>query len=166
MEKRVYTQKEMKEMLIPVLKSEGKLYKKEKDVMARKAKPGERIDTVTNDGKETSNTAKTDNFIIKNQTEAGEMYIISESKFKERYEWKATGENDFDIYKAKGKVLGIEMTSSFLEKMGFDQEFYFIAPWNEEMVVKKEDFLVTTPNYSEIYRIARKEFFETYQLEK
>jgi len=30
------------------------------------------------------------------------------------------------------------------------------------MVVKKGDFLVSPLDYSEVYRIAKKEFFETY----
>ena len=31
------------------------------------------------------------------------------------------------------------------------------------MIVKKDDFLVSPLDYSEIYRIANKEFFETYK---
>ncbi|EGC37067.1 hypothetical protein DICPUDRAFT_150380 [Dictyostelium purpureum] len=46
-------------------------------------------------------------------------------------------------------------------------KFYLIAQWGEKMVFKENDFLVVpinlTPN---IYRIANKEFFETYKKQK
>ena len=166
MKEKIYTQKEIMEILIPELKSNGLLYKKNKAVFARKAKPGEQINTLTSDGLETMNTAEKGDFVIKNQTAAKEMYIISGSKFKKRYEWIKKGENDFSTYKPKGKVIAVELTNAFLKKMKFKREFYFIAPWKEQMIAKKGDFLVCPPDYSEIYRIARKEFFETYQIEK
>jgi len=165
MKGKVFTQKEMMDVLIPKLKSSGVLYKKTKEVMARKALKGEQINTVTSDGLETTNTATEGDFIIKNQTEAGEMYIVGATKFNNRYDFLKKEEGGFSQYKAKGKVIGIEMTLSFLNKIRFNNVFSFIAPWNEEMIVKENDFLVCPPDFSEIYRIARKEFFETYQLD-
>ena len=38
-----------------------------------------------------------------------------------------------------------------------------MAPWGEKMIVKVGDYLVSPLNYSEVYRIAEKEFFETYR---
>ena len=38
-----------------------------------------------------------------------------------------------------------------------------MAPWGERMVVKSGDYLVAPMNYSEVYRVAEKEFFETYR---
>ncbi len=153
------------DLLIPELKSTGVLYKKTKEVLARKASSGEFVKTITSDGLETINTAKEGDFIIKNQTEAEEMYIIGHSKFNERYDLLREAEDHFSLYKAKGKVIALEMTSSLLSKFNLDSVFYFIAPWSEEMVTKKDDFLVCPQDYSEIYRIARKEFIETYQVD-
>ena len=34
------------------------------------------------------------------------------------------------------------------------------------MIVKKDDYLVSPMEYNEVYRIANKEFFETYKLKK
>jgi hypothetical protein len=39
----------------------------------------------------------------------------------------------------------------------------FVAPWGESMIVKPGDYLVTPPEKNEIYRIAQKEFEETYK---
>ena len=47
-----------------------------------------------------------------------------------------------------------------------ENEFYIITSWNEKMIVKKDDYLVSPMEYNEVYRIANKEFFETYKLKK
>ena len=55
------------------------------------------------------------------------------------------------------------MTKELLDQVGIDEEYYFIAAWGEEMVTKKDDYLACPLDHSEVYRIARKEFFETYK---
>lgn len=165
MKEKTYTQNEIMDILIPMLKSDGVLYKKSKEVFAREAKPGEQINTFVSDGFETTNTAKEGDFVIQNQTKAQELYIIGGEKFKERYVFIEKGEDGFSRYKAKGKVFGIEMTEALFKKLKFPTELHFIAPWDEKVLVKQNDLLVCPPDYSEVYRIAREEFFETYQLE-
>lgn len=162
-EKLVYTQKEVIETMVPILKSEGKVYKKFKKIYARAAKEGEVIETITSDGLETTNTAKAGDFIIKSQTGAEEMYIIGAKKFNDRYDFLEEGADGFSIYSAKGKVVAIEMKDQLLKQLNIGQEYYFIAAWGEEMVLKKDDYLACPLDYSEVYRIARKEFFETYK---
>lgn len=161
--RKVYTQKEVLDIIVPILKSEGIVYKKFKKVYARAAVEGEEIQTVTSDGLETTNTAEADDFVIKSQTEAGEMYIISAKSFNDRYDFLEKADDGFSVYKAKGKVIAVEMTSDLLKQLNIGEEYYFIAAWGEEMVVKKDDYLASPLDYSEVYRIARKEFFETYQ---
>lgn len=163
---KVFSQKEILEIMLPVLKAEGKLYKKHKPTLARKATAGEKIETITSDGSETFNTAKEGDFIVKNQTEAGEMYIVPEEKFKEKYTFLREAEDGFSMYSPTGKILAIEISRAFLEKMKWPAQFKFIAAWGEEMVVKENDFLACPPDHSEVYRIAKKEFFETYHLER
>jgi hypothetical protein len=165
-EKQVYTQKEIIATMLPILKSEGNIFKKIKKVFAREAAEGEAIQTITGDGLETTNTAKAGDFIIKNQTDAGEMYIIGAEKFHDRYDFLEEGADGFSVYSAKGKVVGVEMNEDLLKQLNLADEFYLVAPWEEEMVVKKDDYLVSPLDYSEVYRIARKEFFETYQLDE
>ncbi len=164
--RQVYTQKEIIETMVPILKSEGKVYKKFKKIYAREAQGVENIQTVTDDGLETTNTAKAGDFIVTNQTDAGEMYVIGARKFHDRYELLEDKGDGVSVYSAKGKVMGIEMNEDLLKQLNLSNEFYLVAPWDEEMVVKKDDYLVSPLDYSEVYRIARKEFFETYQLDE
>lgn len=163
MSEKMYSQSEIKAMVFPSLKEKGITYKKYKAVLARKAVVDEQIQTLTSDGLETTNIAKAGDFIVKNQTEAGEEYIVNAEKFHDRYELKDTIQGAFSIYKPKGRVIALEITTDILTELNLPDSFYFIAPWDEKMIVKKDDFLVSSPDYSEIYRIARKEFFETYQ---
>jgi NAD(P)-dependent dehydrogenase (short-subunit alcohol dehydrogenase family) len=59
------------------------------------------------------------------------------------------------------RCLAVNLTGCFL----CAQRVQFMAPWDQPEKVELNDFLVTPPDHSEIYRIARKEFFETYKLD-
>lgn len=162
----VYSQQEIMQTMIPVIKSEGQVFRKFKKVYARQAEEGEKIQTITADGLETTNQAEAGDFIIKNQTEAGEMYIIGAGKFHERYDFLEQADDSFSVYAAKGKVKAMEMNEAILQKLNLSEEFHFVAPWGEKMIVKKGDYLASPLDFSEVYRIARKEFFETFQPDK
>jgi hypothetical protein len=42
----------------------------------------------------------------------------------------------------------------------------FVASWGRNMVLKTGDMIVSPcPNFSEVYRIARQEFDETYKID-
>ena len=152
-------------MTTPLLKESGKQYQKYKKVYARAALPGEEIITVTSDGVETNNTAAEGDYVVKNQTDAKEVYIMSSEKFNKRYTLLQPLENGFSEYQPIGKVIGIELTPSVLKGLNLTNEFEFVAPWGEEMVAKIGDFIVSPLEYDEVYRIAKKEFFETYELD-
>lgn len=147
-------QKEMLEKYLPEIKSKGKDYSKKVVVLARRAKTGEKIDTNTSDGKETTNTAKEGDFVVKNPT--GEEYIIKKETFAKRYDkCKGDSNGEWESYKAKGKCRAIVWEH---------EQMSFVASWGEEMVIKKGDMLATTiPEMSEVYRIAAKEFNATYE---
>ncbi len=149
--------------VLPMLRSEGKVYEKTRTIYARLAKEGEHIDTITSDGFETTNTAKKGDFIVKNKTEAEECYILSSESFNKTYEYLRAYDENYNEYIPNKKIIGLEINSSFFAEEN-EKELYFVAPWGAKMVVKENDFLVCPTDYSEIYRIARKEFFETYQL--
>ena len=151
--------------MVPQFRESGRLYRKYKKIYARQTLKNEKIETVTSDGLETSNTAKEGDFVVKNQTDAQEMYIVGSEKFNEKYQFLGESEDGFSEYEPLGKVLGLELTTDLLKELGLDAEFEFMAPWGEKMVAKKGDYIVTPPDYSEVYRIARKEFFETYEIE-
>ncbi len=152
--------------MTPHFKQSGALYQKYKRIYARKALENEKIRTITNDGLETTNTAKKGDFVVKNQTGAQEMYIVTKEAFYKRYRLLKEDGGEFSEYQSIGKVIGVELTPSLLNRLGFKTEFEFVAPWGEKMVAKKGDYIVSPPEQNEVYRIARKEFFETYQLEE
>lgn len=157
------SQIEMSQLFIPYLKKFGKHYIKSKRVWARPAKEGELIQTITSDGLETQNRASKGDFVIKNQTKAGEEYIISGQKFKKRYEFDFELEGDYNSYTSIGTIWAIEVNKEVLSELKLASEFYFQASWGENMIVKECDFIVTQEDFNEVYRIARKEFFETYR---
>ena len=59
------------------------------------------------------------------------------------------------VYIPNGKIIACRYYGSDLE---------FVAKWGRLMSLKTGDYIVSpSPNYSEVYRIASQEFFETYQ---
>ena len=96
-------QNTFKNLLRPVFDSQANWYKKQTNVLARPAKVGERVATITADGLETENVAKQGDYLVKNQTEAKEQYLMSATKFNTRYEWIRKSNRGFDLYSAKGK---------------------------------------------------------------
>nr|WP_307775197.1 hypothetical protein [uncultured Cetobacterium sp.] len=148
------SQENLKEQLVPKLQK-SVVFEKFKPVLVRKGVLGENIKTYTKDGLETSNTVVEDSYIIKNMTEAKEQYIIKKDKFEKRYKFVKSIDGVWGIYQPIGEIKVVKIKNK--------DEFYIVAPWGEKMIVKENDFLVSPLDYSEIYRIANKEFFETYR---
>jgi hypothetical protein len=152
------TQKQMIDKFLPLIEEKGEVYIKSTEVNARPAKEGEVIETFTSDGKETQNTAKKGDWVIKNKTEAKEEYIISGEKLRDRYIVRSFIKDGWYSFKAKGQCQAFEYDGEDME---------FMASWNEKMTLKKGDMLATPlPDKKEVYRIAVKEFNETYKLKK
>ena len=159
-------QKKFIQLLLPLLEEHAGRYQKKTNVLARKAQEGEYIETITSDGKETINRAHKGDFLVKNKTEAGEMYILAPEEFHDKYVLLGEAAEDFSEYQAIGEVLALELTSELLKELHLTSPFYFMAKWGEKMVAKEGDFLAMPLDKSEVYRIARKEFFETYERKK
>lgn len=157
-----FSQEALFKVLEPAFKGEGKKYRKFKEVLIRKAKEGERIQTITADGLETENKAGSDDYIVQNLTEASESYLISKEKLAERYAFVEAKDAECSLYKPIGSILAIQLTEELIQAYDLSSEFNFVASWGEDMVAKSGDFLVLTDQH-EIYRIAQKEFFETYE---
>lgn len=160
----VFSQEFVLSTLRPLLETQGGHYRKFRPVLARKAKTGERITTNTADGAETTNEAEPGDYLVQNTTEAGEQYLIPEETFSTKYRFLRPAEDGFDQYQPTGEVMALELTSERLHELNWPKEFEFLAKWEEPMRLKAGDFAATPLDFSEIYRIARKEFFETYQL--
>ena len=158
-------QEDMKAIFLPLLRQEGKVFFKKQKIWARKANEGEIIITVTNDGLETSNIANLGDMVVKNQTIAQEIYVMSKDSFEQRYiqsEDNKLDQSDYKEFLPIGKINALIIDNQLLEKLKLPEEFYFEAPWSSNMVCKKNDYLACPPDFSQVYRIAKKEFFETY----
>ncbi len=156
-------QSEFLEKLRPLMEIKGRFFRKKRPILAKKADGGERIATITNDGLETINTARQGDYIVQNTTQAREEYVLSPDKFSKRYAFVQTGVNGYDTYRPTGYIVALELTQQELETLHLPKTFKFEASWQAEMIAKTGDYLAAPIDFSEVYRIARKEFFETYE---
>jgi len=156
------TQKEMLAHFCPILEKEGKRYKKKSLIRAKKATPGIEIVTKTSDGRETKNTASEGDWLVENQTSSSELYLVKAETFTKKYQLVQSLERGWGAYQPKGEVLGYQLKNEDLEFFKVSNVLEFQAPWKDTMVVREGDFLVVPPEQDEIYRIAKKEFGETY----
>ncbi len=150
--------------LLPVFQKIGKRYRKFQQIHARPAQPGEIVVSITSSGMETRNIASDGDFVVKNLTEALELYIVSGSKFSKRYTLDCEMNGEWKRYRPLGEVIAIEVDTGLLTFLEQTSPFLIEAPWGEPQQVELHDFFVTHIDYSEIYRIARREFFQTYKL--
>ncbi len=147
---KVMSQEEAIAKFMPEIESNGTDFEKFTQIKARPARPGEMIETVTADGKETMNQAQQGDFVVSNLGGSGEEYILSGDKLAKRY--KEVGDG---IYQATGECRGVVYSGP---------ETSFQASWGQPMVLKPGDMIVTPlPQKGEVYRIARQEFESTYR---
>jgi hypothetical protein len=146
----VMSQEEAIAKFMPEIESNGTDFEKFTQIKARIARPGEMIETITADGKETLNQAQQGDFVVSNLGGSGEEYILSGDKLAKRY--KEVGDG---IYQATGECRGVTYNGP---------ETSFEASWGQPMVLKPGDMIVTPlPQMGEVYRIARQEFESTYK---
>jgi hypothetical protein len=157
------TQKDMLNHFLPLMESQGKRYKKKSLIRAKKAEPGMVVVTRTSDGIETKNTAEEGDWLVENQTSAKESYLIKADTFEKKYTLMDSLGNGWGCYRPKGEIFAMKVSGSDLENFGSNGPMEFQAPWKESIVVKPGDYLVISLEKSEIYRVAKKEFLETYE---
>lgn len=153
----VISQLEAHAMFAPLIEERGRLYSKFAIVEARVAVPGEVIVTETADGIETHNVAIAGDVVVRNGTRAKEQYILSVKKLSARYVPLAQvgGDGVWGKHQSVGKCYAMRYEGPNTE---------FVASWGETMVLKTGDMICTTfPDQSEVYRIARSEFEQTYR---
>ena len=149
-EQTIMSQEEAIAKFMPEIESNGTDFEKFTKIKARPAQPGEVIETITADGKETMNTANEGDFVVSNLGGSGEEYILGGDKLAKRYREIGNG-----IYQATGECRGVTYNGP---------ETSFEASWGQPMVLKPGDMIVTPlPQKGEVYRIARQEFESTYK---
>lgn len=135
-----------------------------KKVYARSGKLNEEILTYTSDGLETKNIVKKGDMVVQNMTNAKEQYIVPLVKFNKKYSFYKKYNDEWSIYMPKGEIKAVLVDKKLLKELGINEkEFYIKTAWNEKMIVKENDYLVSPIDMSEVYRIAKTEFFETYR---
>lgn len=162
--KDVLTQKEAQQAFIPILETLGNTYSKFQTIHAYIAKKEALVTSITTYGKETKNTAYPGDYVVTNQTKAKEKYVIRKEKFDERYTYIRDLAKGVAEYRAIGEVVGIEVTRDVLKRLKLPPHFEIIADWGSPQYIGKDDFIVCPLDKSEVYRIGREEFFETYTL--
>jgi hypothetical protein len=147
------------------------IYQKVKEVLAEEATGGEHVVTFTSSGYETKNTAKKGDYIVTNQTESQEKYIVSGATFKRDYTSTETSRNSFI---KKSTIYALEFTkenfpelfNKIKKESPSNSPLFIETSWKESQAIRKNDYLVCDQNQTEIYRIDRKEFDETYALKE
>ncbi|MBN7810726.1 hypothetical protein J0A68_07160 [Algoriphagus sp. H41] len=157
------SQKEILAHFLPLMEAQGKRFRKRSLIRAKKAKPGLEVVTLTSDGVETKNTAEKGDWLVENQTSAKESYLIKAETFEKKYILMHSLGEGWGCYRPVGEVYAYKVSEEDLGKFGAGEVMEFQAPWKESIVVKTGDFLVAPTDKSEIYRVAKKEFGETYE---
>jgi hypothetical protein len=114
-----------------------------------KSEKERKIETITSDGKETTNTASKEDFIFCGPT--GEKYVLKQPKVKKMYTGKIK------------ETLTPEQSPRLVAKYN-DKEAMFKASWGENTIIKPGDYLLKEQDGSGYYRVAKKEFELTYDL--
>ena len=129
-------------------------YRKKQTVAMRPALPDEVVETVIDGERETVNTAKTGDYVVRGAK--GEHYIISPETQAERYDAPigSPQPDGYRHYAAKGTI------HAFCYE---GEPFTFVASWGEDMIVNPGDYIGTPALGSgEFYRIEKTAFAETY----
>ncbi len=158
------SQSRLMQQVLPIIRAQRHRYRKSRQVQARAAVDGEEIVTVTSDGVETRNTAAAGDMVVRNLTEAAELYIISAKSFPRLYEHAQELGDGWSLYDPKGEILAIEVGQRLLDELGVAMDFLIEAPWGSDEQVRLGDRLVSPlPDLDKVYRIAASEFEQTYK---
>jgi hypothetical protein len=133
-----------------------RLYRKKADVIVgiRPATPGEVVETLIDGERETINTAKAGDHVVRGPS--GEEYVISGEALANRYGPALNGPDaqGFSDHAAVGTVYAFQ----------YDGEpNRFMAPWGEAMNVRPGDYVGTLQIGSNAFwRVDRRTFLATY----
>lgn len=149
----------------PLFQAAGRMARKTARVWIRPAQTAEYIETHTADGLETANVAQTGDMVVRNTTEAGECYLLSTETVQKRYVPTGNTDGIWTEMAPVSRTQVLRLTPEILSQTALTAPFHFMARWQEPMIAQMYDYLAMPPGNTEIYRIAAKEFDETYQFE-
>lgn len=160
----ILDQKEAFALFHPVIEQKGKRYKKYKNIIAKKLIEETKVTSITSDGIETTNVGKPGDYLVENQTQSKEKYVVSREKFPSLYKLGRDLNEGWSEYTPKGEVDAIELTATLMNELGLPIHFHIIADWGEDQYVRAGDYIVAPVGKNEVYRIGVREYEETYDL--
>lgn len=150
--------------LAPVFSGAGRNYAKFREVLARSAQAGEVVVSITSDGEETVNRADDGDYVVENQTDAREKYIVSAADFRQRYQLVEKKDATWSRYLPTGKIRAILVDANVARLLEREGTFHIMAAWDAPQRVEPGDYLASPlPDMAHVYRIGRKEFEQTYK---
>jgi hypothetical protein len=105
---------------------------------------------------ETTNIAHVGNLIITGIKD--EKYVLTLAQFIQNYEIE-----EFYHPEMKG-IARVKPQPRFAVQWNLEDQLIFIAPWGEKMICNEGDYLVAFQDFSEVYRIEKSVFEQTYKL--
>lgn len=165
-------QEELVNRYARIIESKGGLYQKSKGIYATVASGGELVISKIQDDavEEARNIASKGDYIVTGITKSGEQWVIKPESFHKRYK-QVNG----DYYEPKdtARVYAIQVTAANIYNYGLTEletliknpgkAVYIEAAWGESQLISLDSsYLVCPPDKSEIYRIAKSAFDETY----
>jgi hypothetical protein len=181
------TQEATVKMMGPLLLKEGAMYKKIGQAFMKRAKVGEKIETVVGGKVECTNIAKEGDWVVRADTNCKERYLLPDDKFKKLYKQTPVSYADhqdaaelqsegFQAYDPCGRIVALEVDAKLLSE--YFPQGKFTAAWNSPMLVEVGDYLASPAmpggvglpqsidQLKEVYRIERGAFAATYVKEE
>lgn len=141
------TFKNVKKKMIRYVRFTGSDYRKMPPLSFWKSTKSINLITTTSDGVETRNTVEVGDYILSGPSK--EKYSIKANKLEKLY------------IRIEDDVIVPEQTSRSVARYTGSKTIWFKAPWGELTVLKTGDYVVKDGS-SGYYRIAKKEFENTY----
>ena len=174
----VRNQKSVQHRFLPLLRKEGKIYRKRVTSFIRQARKGEKIVTAIDGVHESQKLVEDNSSWVVCGKAAGEFYVLTDKEFHESYDASSQKrirnsqdpqtnrlrQQGYFEYNSKRYVWGRIVDEDDMKwfRQGADTPDFacFVAPWGETMRVENGDFLVTQYAANgkcndEIYRVER-----------
>lgn len=133
-----------------------KTYEKFGKVQFETSQSVQEVVTSINGQEETRNTAQIGDYIITGVS--GEKYVLTPKKFMQNYEIE-----EYSYFNMTGTAK-VQPQPRFAAQWNLENQLIFTAPWGEQMICNQGDYLVAAQDFSEVYRIEKSVFEQTYKL--
>jgi len=152
---------------VECINKKGLIFEKYRCVFAIKCDEKQTVISITSSGIETEAQANIGDFIVRNQTDNKEFYVVKSEVFKSRYEYVSKKVDGYNEYKPTGKVEAVKLNYEILQELELPLHFYINPPnWDSKQYIGIDDYIVRIPQTDDYYRIDEHEFIQTYRLTK